>query len=455
MHKTIKITKGFDINLVGKAAKTLSTTVQPDTFAISPDDFVSFGLPKVLVKVGDSVKAGTPLMFDKSNETAMICSPVSGEIVEVNRGEKRKLIDIKILADKSIEYENYHRFTLSEVASLKREEAQEVMCKGGVWPQIIQRPFGTIANPSDSPKSIFISAFDSHPLAPDYNFIFEGNERNFETGIEILKKFTKGTIHVNVNGDAEFSKVFNVKNAQINKFVGKHPVGNVGIQIHHLDPIRKGDIVWTLNPYGVIQIGKLFLEGVYDASKIIALVGSEVKTPQYYKTFIGAHLSKFLQNNLKSDHVRVISGNVLTGVGKDANGYLGFYDHQVTVIPEGDKPRFFLTDGWLGFSSRISFHRAWGLLSSLSPKKERVIDTNTNGEERAFVMSGAFEKVVPMDLLPTHLIKAILAKDIEDMEALGIYEVVEEDLALCEFIDVSKHPIQEIVREGIDLVREA
>ncbi len=455
MHRTIKITKGFNINLAGKAAKMLSTSVQPDVYAISPEDFTSFGLPKVLVAVGDNVKAGTPIMFDKSNEKAMICSPVSGEIVEINRGEKRKLLDIKILPDKTIEYETFHRYTLSDIASLKREEAQEVMCKGGVWPQIIQRPFGTIANPTDTPKSIFISAFDSHPLAPDYNFIFEGNEKYFEVGVEILKKFTKGSIHVNVNADAELSKVFNVKNVQVNKFSGKHPSGNVGVQIHHLDPIRKGEIVWTVNPYGVIQIGKLFLEGIYDAGKIIAVVGSEVKTPQYYKTFIGAQLSGFLKNNLKSEGVRVISGNILTGVSKGMNGYLGFYDHQVTVIPEGDKPRFFLTDGWLGFSKRVSFHRAWGLLSSFMGNKEHVVDTNTNGEERAFVMSGAFEQVVPMDILPTHLIKAILAKDIENMEALGIYEVIEEDLALCEFIDVSKHPIQEIVREGIELVRES
>ncbi len=455
MHKTIKITKGFDLNLAGKAAKTLNTSIQPDTYSISPSDFASMGLPKVLVKVGDQVKAGTPIMFDKSNERAMICAPVSGEIVEVNRGERRRLLDIKILADKKIEYLEHQRFTRSDIANLKRDEACEVMCKGGVWPQIIQRPFGIVANPAHTPKSIFISAFDTHPLAPDYNFIFAGNEVYFEVGIEILRKFTKGTIHLNVNAEAEFSKVFNVNHVQINKFMGKHPAGNVGVQIHHLDPINKGDIVWTLNPYGVIQIGKLFLEGIYDASKIIAVVGSEVKNPQYYKAHIGAHLYKFLHNNLKSDNVRVISGNVLTGTGKSIDGYLGFYDHQVTVIPEGNRPRFFLTEGWLALTNRLSFHRAWGLLSSFSNGKERVVDTSMNGEERAFVMTGAFEQVVPMDILPTQLLKAILAKDIESMEALGIYEVIEEDLALCEFIDVSKHPIQEILREGIDLVREA
>ena len=275
-------------------------------------------------------------------------------------------------------------------------------------------------------------------------------------GIDVLNKFSKGAVHVNINSKAEVSTVFsNAKNIQVNKFTGPHPAGNVGVQIHHIDPINKGEVAWTINPFGVIQIGKLFLEGKYDASKVIAVAGSEVQNPQYYKTYIGAKVSAFLEGNLKQDHVRVISGNVLTGSAISKDGYVGFYDQLVSVIPEGDRPRFFATEGWLApTAKRLSFHRALGLLSFLNPKKEYVLDTNMNGEERAFVMTGAFEQVMPMDVLPTHLFKAIMAEDYDEMEALGIYELIEEDIALCEFIDVSKHDLQSLLRTGIKLLQE-
>ncbi len=240
---------------------------------------------------------------------------------------------------------------------------------------------------------------------------------------------------------------------ELNKFSGPHPAGCVGVQIHHIDPINKGDVVWTINPAGVIQIGKLFLSGVYDASRIIALTGSEVKSPQYYKTYIGASIKKFVEKNLKNDHVRFISGNVLTGTQIPRDGFIGFYDQQITVIPEGDYFEFL---GWISHTpNKLSFQRAWGLLSFLNQKKEFVLDTNTHGEERAFVQTGVFEKVIPMDILPGFLIKSIIAEDFDEMEALGIYEVIEEDLALCDFVDVSKHDIQGILREGIELLRNS
>jgi Na+-transporting NADH:ubiquinone oxidoreductase subunit A len=244
-----------------------------------------------------------------------------------------------------------------------------------------------------------------------------------------------------------------VKGAEVNKFSGPHPVGCVGVQIHHLDPINKGQTVWTTTPAGVIQIAKLLLNGVYDSSKIVALTGSEVKAPQYYKTYTGASVKKFLQGNLKQENVRVISGNPLTGSSIGKEGHIGFFDQQVSVIPEGDYAEFV---GWITPGERkLSFHRAIGLFSFLSPNKERVVDTNTHGEPRAFVQSGIFEQVTPMDILPTQLIKSILAEDIDEMEALGIYEVIEEDLALCEFVDVSKHKVQEILREGLELVQQS
>ncbi len=452
MSQHIKLKRGFDINLAGKPRNEVDNTSLSKTFAVKPTDFLGIIRPKVAVREGDVVKAGTPVLFDKKMPGVMYCAPVSGEVVEIVRGEKRKLLEIKILADQEIEYEKFEEYPATELSAIGRDQAQEVMLKSGVWPQIIQRPFGIVANPEDTPKAIFISTFDTSPLAPDYDLILKNQANYFEAGIKILKKFTTGKIHLGIDAKAEVSPIFsNVKDVQITKYSGPHPAGNVGVHIHHVDPINKGDLIWTIDPYGVVQIGKLFLNGVYDTSKTIALTGSEVKEPKYYSTYTGACIDKFVENNIKQDHVRYISGNVLTGEKIKKDGYLGFYHHQVTVIPEGDQYEFL---GWLKpTASKLSFHRALGLLSFMNPKKEFVLSTNTMGEERAFVQTGIFEKVTPMDILPEFLVKAIMAEDYDDMEALGIYEVIEEDLALCEFIDVSKHDIQAIVREGIDLIK--
>jgi len=453
MSKSIKLKKGFNINLAGKAEKKLADSHQRVTFAIKPTDFVGMQRPKVLVNIGDNVKSGQPVLIDKKLEAVLYTAPVSGEVVEINRGAKRSLLEIVILADKEIQYESFKSYSSSEIQEVSREDAQSQMLVSGVWPQIIQRPYGVVANPEETPKSIFISAFDSSPLAPDYNYIFKGKEKEFQAGVDVLKKFTSGKIHVTTDGDGDVNSMFTqMSGVNNNRIQGPHPVGNVGIQIHHIDPICKGDLVWTVNPFGVIQIGKLFLEGKYDASKVIAIAGSEINTPQYIKTYLGANIKEFVKDNLKSDNVRCISGNPLTGERISDAGYLGFYHHQLTVIPEGDYQELF---GWvLPSSKKLSFHRALGLLSFLNNKnKEYVIDTNTKGEPRAFVQTGAFEKVVPMDILPTYLIKSILAEDFEEMEALGIYEIIEEDFALCEFIDVSKHDIQSIVRDGLNLMQ--
>lgn len=455
MSHNIKLKKGFNINLAGKAEKKLAECDQPETFALKPTDFTGILRPKVMVEVGDNVKAGTPLLFCKMMENVKYCAPVSGEIVEIKRGEKRKLLEIKILADKNIVYEEYKKFSISDIQAIEKEEVIKFMLDRGVWPHIIQRPYGIVANPEETPKSIFISTFDSHPLAPDYDFILAGEENYFQAGIDILKKLTTGSVNVVLNGNAEVSSVFShVKNAEVHKVSGKHPAGNVGVQIHHIDPIAKGDLVWTANPYGVTQIGKLFLEGKHDASKIIALTGSEVKKPQYYKTFTGACINKFIENNVSNNDVRFISGNVLTGEKIKSDGYVGFYHQQVTVIPEGHHSEFL---GWiLPTTKKLSFQKGFGLLSFLNGKnKEYVVDTNTKGEPRAFVQTGIFEQVTPMDILPTYLVKAIMAEDYDDMEALGIYEMIEEDIALCEFVDVSKHNLQAILREGLELIKNS
>ncbi len=454
MGKFIRLKKGFTINLAGKAASKVVEIEQPDTFVIKPTDFHGTYMPKPVVKEGDTVKAGSPLFHDKRHESIIYSAPVSGEVVEIKRGEKRKLLEIKILADKKVEYETFKKYTISEISNLSAAALKEQLLASGVWPNLIERPFGVVADPGVTPKAIHISAFDTHPLAPDYTVLYKGQDQYFQVGVDILKKFTSGNVHINTHATSEISTLFSqVKGAEVNKFSGPHPVGCVGIQIHHLDPINKGQIVWTIAPAGVIQIGKLFLNGIYDASKLVALTGSEVKSPQYYKTYTGASVKKFLQDNLKQDHVRVISGNPLTGTSVGKEGHIGFFDQQISVLPEGDYAEFV---GWITPGERkLSFHRAIGLFSFLSPGKERVVDTNTHGEPRAFVQSGIFEQVVPMDILPTHLLKSILAEDIDEMEALGIYEVIEEDLALCEFVDVSKHKVQEILREGLELVQQS
>ena len=451
MSKFVKLRKGFNIKLTGAANKRLVESITPNVFALKPSDFNGIDRPKLLVAEGDSVKAGSPLMFDKMQPDVKFTAPVSGEVIEVKRGKKRRLLEIKILADQQLEYLDFHRYTVSELNNLSREEILKNLLPSGIWPRFIQRPYGIIANPQDKPKAIFISSFDSHPLAPGYDFLLKGDDQYFQTGLDLIKRLTPGKVHLNIDSDAEVTPLFGaVTGVQVNKFSGPHPCGNVGVQIHHLDPINKGEVAWTISPYGVTQIGKLFLEGIYDASKVFALAGPPVKEPQYYRTFEGACIEKFVEDNLTDQHVRFISGNVLTGERIPRSGFLGYYNHLVTVLREGDYSELL---GWImPTSKRLSFHRAFGLLSFLNKNQEYDLDTNICGEERAFVQTGVFEKVTPMDILPTHLLKAIMAEDYDDMEALGIYEVIEEDLALCEFVDVSKHPVQSIVREGIDLM---
>ena len=301
------------------------------------------------------------------------------------------------------------------------------------------------------PKAIFISAFDSAPLACDSDFVLHGMEKEFQTGLDIITKLTEGKTHLNIDGNANSSSVFtSAKNVQINNVSGVHPAGNVGVQIHHIDPINKGEVVWYMYPQDVIAIGRLFSEGKYDATRLIALAGSQVEKPRYYRSMQGASISSMTENNIKQGNNRFISGNVLTGTKISENGNLGFYHNEITVIPEGKEQNFL---GWLlpGLN-KYSLSRTF--FSWLNPKKEFSISANMNGEERAYVVTGQYEKVLPMDIYPQQLIKAIMIGDIELMENLGIYEVAEEDFALCEFSCTSKIPVQEILRDGLDFVRK-
>ena len=450
MALKIGIKKGFDINLQGSISDNIVNNIPSSSFAIKPDDFIGITRPKLLVKSGDEVVAGSPLMYDKLSDDVMYTSPVSGEIADIIRGEKRKIEEIRILADKKNRYLEFQKFSQNDIEKMSKEVASELLKKSGCWLNIIQRPYGMVAEPNAIPKAIFISCFDTHPLATSYKELIKENKNYIQAGIDIMKKFTNGDVHLNCNeiiyDDCDF------KGIQKNIFTGPHPAGNVGVQIHHIDPINKGDVVWTINPYGLSQIGRLFLNGMYDTSKVISVVGSEVQKPGYFRVNIGTNVNEILNGNIKNDDSRVISGNILTGTSISSNGYLGFYDNMITVIPEGNHYDFL---GWIKpVFNKLSFHRAFGLFSFLNPKKKYTLDTNTNGELRAFVQTGEFEKVLPMDILPTYLFKSILANDYDEMEELGIYELIEEDVALCEFIDVSKNDLQSLLRKGLNLLKE-
>lgn len=446
MSEVIKIRKGFDIKLLGEADKKVNE-VSSDNFALKPPDFIGV-FPKLFVKEGDEVKAGTPVFFDKYRDNIIFTSPVSGKITEVHRGAKRKMLEIRIKSNGQNKYED---FGIADPKGLSKEQVSEKLLKSGTWPVIRQRPYSTIADPNDEPKAIFISAFDSAPLSPDIDFIIKNETKAFQAGIEALGKLTSGKIHLNVKDGKTSSKTFlEAKGVQVNWFSGPHPAGNVGVQIHHIDPVNKGDIVWYIDPQAVVTIGKLFIEGKYDATRIIALSGSEVSNPQYYKLISGTSLFPLLKDNTKSSNARYISGNVLTGSKINKDGYISFYDNQVTVIPEGNYHEFL---GW-GMPRFDKFSFSKSFFSWLTPGKKYRLDTNINGGHRAFVLTGEYEKVFPMDIYPMQLLKAIMAKDIDLMENLGIYEVDEEDFALCEFIDASKTEMQAIVREGLDFIRK-
>ncbi len=446
MTNAIKIKRGLNIKLEGEPQKN-RVEVPAETYAVKPTDFIGV-FPRLLVQEGDEVKAGTPLFCDKQHEEILFTSPVSGWVQAVVRGEKRVLEEIQVKAGKTIEYED---FGIADIPRLTREQAIEKLLKSGLWPCIRQRPYSIVANPNDKPKAIYISTFDSAPLAPDYAFMIQQSLKKFQMGLDVLAKLTDSPIHLGINSESSnYNEFALLPHTQTHVFKGKHPVGNVGVQIHHTLPINKGETVWVVNPQDVVLIGNLFTTGHYDASIWVAVAGSQVQKPQYYATLKGACVSSFLKNNLKSDHTRVISGNVLTGKQISPNGYLGFYHHQLTAIPEGDHYDFL---GWASLGVK-KYTAGNTFLSAWIRNRKWNLDTNLNGGHRSLVMTGQYERVFPMDIMPMQLIKACIIEDVDLMEKLGIYEVDEEDFALCEFIDASKTEIQQIIRKGLDLVRK-
>ncbi|MCF8258327.1 MAG: Na(+)-translocating NADH-quinone reductase subunit A [Flavobacteriales bacterium] len=450
MSKDISIKRGLDIPLLGEAERVTATAEHSETILINPADFKNL-TPKMLVKQGEQVLAGTPLFFSKDHPELKVGSPVSGEVAEVVRGDKRKILGVKILADKET---RYAEFPVADPTTMASEQVLQRMLDQCLLAFVKRRPYGTAARPNDRPKAIFISGFDSAPLSADVDYVLHGKEKEFQAGLNVLGKLTAGKVHLTLHRSHTTSEVLkNAKGVQIHWISGPHPSGNVGVQIHHISPINKGEVVWTVAAQDVAVIGKAFLTGHYDASRIVALVGSEVSSPKYYKVAQGASIASISKGQMKEGKLRYISGNVLTGSNVGAAGNLGFFDSTVSVIPEGDHPKFFITEGWAGAGlNKHSASRSY--FSWLMPGRKYRLDTNTNGEHRAYVATGEYENVFPMDIYPQHLVKAVMIGDIELMENLGIYEVDDEDFALCEYVCTSKTPVQEVIRGGLALIEK-
>ena len=464
----ISLKKGFDINLLGGATMEHKIeSVHSATYALKPKDFIGMmPIPKVVVAEGETVKAGDVLFFDKKRPEIKYAAPVSGEMVGIQRGEKRSINEVVILADKDIEYRQYD---LPDLATVSRADLVAFLLESGAWPFIRQRPFDIVAEHSITPKSIFVTTFDTAPLAPSFNLTAEGKEAEFQKGLDVLAKLTDGAVHLGLDarGDKPAAAFTNATGVVKHWFSGKHPAGNVGVHIHHIDAVNAGETVWHLDAHGVIVLGTLFAKGIFDTQRIVAITGNEVSNPRYVRAHQGICVEKFVADiqfqeernttdkegkpvNISRKAVRLISGDPLTGKEITPNGYLGFFDDQITTIEEGDYYELF---GWLlPRTGHPTQNRTFP--GAFAPSAIYKADTQQNGEHRAFVVSGEYESVLPMDIYPQYLLRAIQANDFEKMEGLGILELGEEDVALCEYVCTSKHPVQKTLRQGLDLLME-
>ena len=444
MSTDIRIKKGLDIKLVGEADQITTALPISSIYAIKPENFHGI-IPKLLAKEKSEVKAGEALFFSKADDRVLFPSPVSGEVVEVVRGAKRKILEIKILADKSQQYQDFGK---KDITNLSVDEIKKHLLASGCWPFIKRRPYDIIAKPDDTPKAIFVSAYASAPLAADYDYVLKGKEAELQVALMALAKLTTGKVHVSANNNSPFA---NLKGIEFHTVSGPHPAGNVSTQIAKIDPINKGEVVWVVSPQDLVIIGELLLTGKFNAQRIVALTGAQFNSPKYVTALLGMGIKDVVADNLKNENNRIISGNVLSGSKVEEDGYLGYYDNQITAIPEGDDYELF---GWLvPVFNKISTSRAL-IFSWLFPNKKYNLNTNMNGEHRAFVVTGAYEEVFPLEIYPMQLLKACLYNDLYEMEALGAYEVAPEDFALTEFICTSKQPHQQIIREGLDLMIE-
>ena len=444
MSKTVRIKQGADIRLVGQPSRDCSEASAPKLYAVQPTDFPGV-TPKLVVKEGSSVQAGEPLFYDKAYTSVQFVSPVSGVVKEVVRGAKRRILAVVVESDGNVEAVNHGAWNGGS-----REDLLNHLCASGVFATMRQRPFDVLANPADTPRAIYVSGFDSSPLAAETTVAVAGRLEDVQRGLNALSELAgSGGVHVGVKaGDSTMASLTGVT---LTSFSGPHPSGNVGVQIHHTAPINKGEVLWTMGLQDVANLGALLATGVYTPSRVVALGGSEMHNPRHVKTLAGAQLSGLgFQVN---EGARVISGSVLTGTNSGMAGYLGATATQVVALPEGHDPKFLLTSGWLSPGlDKFSLSRAYP--TWLMPKSKRwKLDTNQNGEDRAFVVTGQYEQVFPFDIYPVHLVKSIMVNDIDAMERLGIYEVAPEDFALCEYVCTSKIPVQSVVREGLDMLK--
>ncbi|MEM9929159.1 MAG: Na(+)-translocating NADH-quinone reductase subunit A, partial [Bacteroidota bacterium] len=440
---TYRLSKGYDIPLEGGAETTINSSVTAVRYAISPPDFLGLQpIPKVVVEVGDKVKAGDVVFYDKKLDRIKFVAPVSGEVIEVNRGAKRSIANIVILADNDQESRSYSL----PAADASREDLVEFLLESGVWPGIRQRPFNVVADPAVTPRDIFISTFNTAPLAADTNLQLAGREDVFQAGIDVLNRLTPGLVYLGLDGREAANGFAAIANAEPRYFLGKHPAGNVGVQMHHIHPVGNGEnTVWTLDVNTVLSLGELFKNGRYSTERVIALAGAPLAAPSHVRTHAGANLGELLKNE-SLDNVRVLSGDVLTGAAVGMDGYLRYFDDQVTVLAEGNEAEIF---GWL-----LPLKARASVSPTIPTFSDFEATTNTHGEKRAFVVNNVYEQVMPMDIYTQQLMKSIMVNDFEGMEGLGIYELVEEDVALAEFACVSKQPLQRILRGGLNTMLE-
>lgn len=448
------IKQGYTIKLAGKALPEIVETQKPKLFALQPNKFPG-AKPKLDITVGNEVKIGTVLFHDKQQPDVKFVSPASGTIKEINRGERRTLLEIVIERDGKDESIEFGVKTKEEIQGMNADEIKKLLLKGGVWPYMRQRPFSQIANPAVRPRDIFISAMDTNPLAPEQTILLKDTEEFLQAGIDALNKFTDGDVFLAVDGnDRELYPMYdNLYGVEKHSFFGKHPVGNPSVHIQHIKPLNVGEIIWYVHAVDLVEIGKFLLSGKFPTERIIAVAGSSVKEEKrkYYKTWLGANIQSLItEGDLNEVDVRFLSSNVLTGRKIPEHGYISFKHRMITVIPEGREREFF---GWLtpGLKHE-SFSRTF--LSKFIPSNEYVKDTKIHGGKRAFVQTGDYEKVMPMDILPAHLVKSIIAEDIEEMLALGLLEVDVEDFALCSYICPSKIDFGEYIQRGLEILEK-
>jgi Na+-transporting NADH:ubiquinone oxidoreductase subunit A len=446
MLNDIKIKNGLTIKLKGAAENILKKAALPESVSLNPSDFHLI-IPKMALKVGEKVSQGSVVFFSKKDERIKFCSPVDGTIKDIVRGAKRKIIEIIIDVEKN---QNLISPNPQVFADLNTDQIKTILLESGCWPFVKQRPYDVIANPSDNPKSIFISGFNSAPISADLQIILDDQKEEFKEGINVLSKLTSGEINICVN-DTSSTFISEIENVKIHKINGPHPSGNVGVQIHHIDPVNSGERVWTLGAEDVAIIGRYFMTGIYNPIRTIAVSGPPVKYPKYYKTIVGTQLNKIIDDTGIdiNDSLRIINGDVLSGRKVEHDNYLGFYNNTLSVLREGNRYRMF---GWIPFVNNKVPSMYKTSFSWLFPNKEYDLDTNLNGEERAFVVTGEMEKVFPMDILPMQLLKECMAGNIEKMESLGIYEVAPEDFSLIDYSSSSKIEAQYIIRQGLDLM---